>query len=106
MIEFMGASKAYRAKRAKKIILKDYSGEFPAGRNIGLLGRKGVGKSTLIRLISGAEFPDRGRVIRNVRVSPPLGFAGLKGIMTGRENCRFMSRIYGLNTRSVERFVE
>jgi capsular polysaccharide transport system ATP-binding protein len=30
---------------------------------------------------------------------------GFKGTLTGRENCRFVARIYGLDVRAVERFV-
>lgn len=105
MIEFWNVSKRYRARRADKIILENFTGEFPRGRNIGLLGRNGVGKSTLIRMIAGAEYPDRGTIKRNVRISFPLGMVGFKGTLTGRENCRFVSRIYGLDTKAVERFV-
>ena len=105
MIEFSHVTKAYRTKRSQKVILQDFTGEFPRGRNIGLLGRNGVGKSTLIRMIAGAEYPDRGRIKRNVRISFPLGLIGFKGNLTGRENCRFVARIYGLDVRAVERFV-
>ncbi len=105
MIEFWNVSKEYRSKRARRIILDKYSGEFPRGRNIGLLGRNGVGKSTLIRMIAGAEYPDSGRIRRNVRISFPLGMVGFKATLTGRENCRFVARIYGLDVRAVERFV-
>ena len=105
MIEFSNVTKAYRTKRSRKVILQDFTGEFPRGRNIGLLGRNGVGKSTLIRMIAGAEYPDRGRIKRNVRISFPLGLVGFKGTLTGRENCRFVARIYGLDVRAVERFV-
>ena len=106
MIEFHKVSKAYRTRKTHKVILNKFSGEFPRGRNIGLLGLNGSGKSTLIRMIAGSEFPDRGRIRRRARISFPLGFASFKGNLSGRENCRFVSRIYGLETRSVERFVE
>ena len=105
MIEFSNVTKSYRTKQSRKVILQDFTGEFPRGRNIGLLGRNGVGKSTLIRMIAGAEYPDSGRIKRNVRISFPLGLIGFKGTLTGRENCRFVARIYGLDTRAVERFV-
>jgi capsular polysaccharide transport system ATP-binding protein len=105
MIEFHGVSKRYRTSRATKVILRDFSGEFPRGRNIGLLGVNGAGKSTLLRLIAGTEYPDSGRIRRSVSVSFPVGFAALKANLTGRENCRFVARIYGFDTRSVERFV-
>ena len=96
MIEFHGVSKAYRSSKATKVILKNFSGEFPHGRNIGLLGVNGSGKSTLLRLIAGTEPPDSGRIRRRVFVSFPVGFAAFKGNLTGRENCRFVARIYGL----------
>jgi capsular polysaccharide transport system ATP-binding protein len=106
LIEFENVAKAYRNPRASKIILRGFSGEFPIGRNVGLLGANGAGKSTLLKMIAGSEFPDTGRIRRRVRVSFPVGILGFKGTLTGRENCRFVSRIYGMNPRSVERFVE
>jgi capsular polysaccharide transport system ATP-binding protein len=106
MVEFHNVSKAYRSAKTNKVILKNFSGVFPRGRNIGLLGVNGSGKSTLIRMIAGAEFPDRGKIRRYAKISFPLGFAAFKANLSGRENCRFVARIYGLETRSVERFVE
>ena len=105
MIEFWNVNKSYRTRKADKIILRDFTGMFPRGRNIGLLGRNGVGKSTLIRMIAGAEYPDHGKIKRNVRISFPLGLVGFKTTLSGRENCRFVARIYGLDVRAVERFV-
>jgi capsular polysaccharide transport system ATP-binding protein len=106
VIEFQDVSKAYSSSKATKVILKNFSGEFPRGRNIGLLGVNGAGKSTLLRLIAGTEHPDRGRIRRRAFISFPVGFAAFKGNLSGRENCRFVARIYGVDTRSVERFVE
>lgn len=106
MIEFQDVSKAYRTSKTSKVILRNFTGEFPLGRNIGLLGVNGAGKSTLLRLIAGTEHPDRGRIRRRAFISFPVGFAAFKGNLSGRENCRFVARIYGVDTRSVERFVE
>jgi capsular polysaccharide transport system ATP-binding protein len=107
MIEFHNVSKAYRSPRFTKVILKNFSGEFPRGRNIGLLGVNGSGKSTFLRLAAGTEYPDKGSVRRRARISFPLGFSGsFKGNLSARENCRFVARIYGLETQAVERFVE
>jgi capsular polysaccharide transport system ATP-binding protein len=106
VIEFQNVSKAYTTNRSKKVILDNFSGEFPRGRNIGLLGANGAGKSTLLRLIAGTEYPDRGKIRRHAFVSFPVNFAAFKGTLSGRENCRFVARIYGVNVRSVERFVE
>lgn len=106
LIDFQDVTKAYKTKGNKKVILKAFTGQFLRGRNVGLLGRNGAGKSTLIRLIAGAEYPDTGKIRRYGRVSFPLGFVGFKGNLTGRENCRFVARIYGLNVSAVEYFTE
>ncbi len=106
VIEFRGVSKAYKTSKTTKVILQNFSGVFPRGRNIALLGVNGAGKSTVLRMIAGTEMPDKGSIRRRALVSFPVGFAAVKGNLTGRENCRFVARIYGLNTRSVERFVE
>jgi capsular polysaccharide transport system ATP-binding protein len=106
MIQFQSVSKAYRTKKSKTVILDNFTGEFPSGHNIGLLGVNGAGKSTVLRLIAGTEHPDSGRIRRNAMISFPVNFAAFKGNLSGRENCRFVARIYGVNVRSVERFVE
>lgn len=73
----------------------------------GLLGVNGAGKSTTLRLLAGTELPNAGKVRRSVRVSWPLGFAGgFHPLMSGRENVRFVARIYGQNVREVLDFVE
>ncbi|WP_375492786.1 ABC-F family ATP-binding cassette domain-containing protein, partial [uncultured Jatrophihabitans sp.] len=45
-------------------VLSDVSLGVGAGERIGVVGRNGGGKSTLLRLISGVETPDSGRVTR------------------------------------------
>jgi len=107
MLVFDRVSKFYRSMGVKKTILSDFSFEFPVGRNLGIMGRNGAGKSTMMRLMAGIEPPDYGHVYRTSRVSWPLGFAGgFNGSMTGIENIRFVSRIYGQNTEEVISYVK
>ncbi len=106
MLVFDRVTKFYRAKGVKKTILSDFSFEFPTDRNIGIMGKNGSGKSTMMRLMAGIEPPDLGHVYRTKRVSWPLGFSGgFNGSMTGIENIRFVSRIYGQNTDKVIAYV-
>lgn len=106
MLVFDRVSKFYRTKGVKKTILSDFSFEFPTDRNVGIMGKNGVGKSTMMRLMAGIEPPDLGHVYRNTRVSWPLGFSGgFNGSMTGIENIRFVSRIYGQDTEKVIAYV-
>ncbi len=96
MIRLQRVGKFYRIDGYKKTILDDVSINFEPGHSYGILGVNGAGKSTTIRLISGAELPNRGRILRTVRVSWPLGFAGgLHPNMTGKENIYFVARVYG-----------
>lgn len=107
MIEFIDVSKRYRTAKGFNQVLNPCSLRFPLGRNIGLLGVNGAGKSTLLKMIAGAESPTSGKIVRNVKMSWPLGFSGgFNGSMTGFENLRFVSRIYGANIKQVMEFVE
>lgn len=106
MISFDRVSKSYSGHGVRKKIIEGFTFTFPTGRNVAILGSNGVGKSTLMRLMSGAELPDYGRVTRVGRVSWPVGFsAGFNGSMTGIENIRFVARIYGQDTEEVTEFV-
>ena len=106
MLVFDKVTKFYRTKGVKKTILSEFSFEFPTDRNVGIMGKNGAGKSTMMRLMAGIEPPDLGHVYRTTRVSWPLGFSGgFNGSMTGIENIRFVSRIYGQDTEKVIAFV-
>jgi capsular polysaccharide transport system ATP-binding protein len=79
-----------------KWVLKGVTLTIPPRISVGLVGRNGAGKSTLLRLIGGNDHPNRGRIERHCRVSWPMGRAsGLPGALTGRQNSRFVCRIYG-----------
>ncbi len=97
MIELRGLTKSYRlASGERRYIFRDLNFSFPEGANIGLIGRNGTGKSTLLRLIGGIDTPDRGRVVTDKRISWPMGLSGgLQGSLTGRDSVKFVCRIYG-----------
>ncbi len=107
MIELQHVCKRYPLKDGFRVVLNDVCLRMEEGRSIGILGLNGSGKSTLIRIIGGAEAPDKGRVTRTSRVSWPIGFSGcFHGSLTGRENLRFVSRIYGADIGKVAEYVE
>lgn len=111
MIGLRNAAKAFRAGPERRIILDNVSLDLPSGRSIGVFGANGAGKSTLVRLIAGVETLDAGRIIRQGTVSFPLGFSGtFHPHLSGRENVRFLARVYGTDAGAaldyVERFAE
>ena len=107
MIIFDNVSKAFpRPGGGKKVILDRFTAAFRPGINIGILGRNGAGKSTVMRLISGSEMPDSGRILREGNISWPLGFrGGVHSKLTGTQNTRFIADIYGKNRNKVLDFV-
>jgi capsular polysaccharide transport system ATP-binding protein len=107
MLALEHVSKVYETRHGPHTVLEDVSFELGRGRNMGILGRNGAGKSTMIRLISGAEHPTTGRVKREMRVSWPLAFSGaFAANLTGLDNLKFICRIYGVAYKPLVSFVE
>ncbi len=107
MIETRNLHMDYRSGHVTKHVLKGVDFTIKPRDRIGLLGRNGAGKSTLIRLIGGVEMPTKGKVIRRMTCSWPLGFSGgFQGSLTGYDNARFISRIYDKNYSEMKEFVE
>jgi capsular polysaccharide transport system ATP-binding protein len=95
MIEIKNICKTYHVNGNTNHVLRDISAVFPDNINIGILGLNGAGKSTLLRIMAGVEAPDSGKIIREGRISWPIGFSGgFNGSLSGEENCRFVARIY------------
>lgn len=80
---------------AGKWVLQGINMTIPPKRNIALIGVNGAGKSTLLRIIGNVDYPTKGRVERHCRVSWPVGGGGLEGTLTGRQNAKFVCRVYG-----------
>ena len=96
MITLDNVYKSYPTNRGVHVVLNGISAHIPRRTSYGILGRNGAGKSTLLRIIAGAEQPDSGRVVREGRLSWPIGFGGgFNGSLSGEENCRFIARIHG-----------
>lgn len=58
-----GISQSYGDRR----VLTDVSLTVAPGSRLGLIGENGVGKSTLLRILGGAEAPDGGALVRPAR---------------------------------------
>jgi capsular polysaccharide transport system ATP-binding protein len=107
MLAIEHVSKVYPTRRGPREVLHDINFRLARGENLGILGRNGAGKSTMIRLISGAERPTSGRIVRGMRVSWPLAFGGAFQVhLTGLDNLKFVCRVYGVDYRPLVPFVE
>ena len=107
MIHIEHISKYYSTRQGPVTVLDDVSLVIKPGEKVGILGRNGAGKSTMIRLISGAERPSSGRIKRDMSVSWPLAFGGaFQGTLTGLDNLRFICRVYGTSTEDKIAYVQ
>lgn len=111
MIVLRDVWKKYPVHHGHHQVLSGVNLTVQPGEKLGIVGRNGAGKSTVIRLISGAEAPDEGEVIRTMTVSWPIAFGGaFQGALTGLDNLRFICRIYDVDPRdkvdAVEHFAE
>lgn len=107
MIKLRHLHKSYTVNGNVNHVLNDINITFPSNISVGILGLNGAGKSTLLRIMAGVEMPDQGRVIRQGRISWPIGFSGgFNGSLTGEENCRFVARIYDEDVDRVVGFAQ
>ncbi len=104
MIHLKNVSKYYEVNGEKKFIFKDVSLSIPTGKNLGILGRNGAGKSTFLRMLGGIDFPNYGKIEADVNFSWPVGLSGgFQGSLSGRENAKFVCRFYGKEKNEVEK---
>ncbi|RZL54229.1 MAG: ATP-binding cassette domain-containing protein, partial [Sphingomonas sp.] len=89
MIRLTDVRKVYHTRSGDNVVLDGVGFELAMGERLGVLGRNGAGKSTMVRLISGAERPTSGRVERGMSVSWPLAFGGaFQPTLSGIDNIR------------------
>ncbi|MFW7379736.1 MAG: ABC transporter ATP-binding protein [Oligoflexus sp.] len=89
-------TKYYPTPHGRKYVLRDVSVTIPSGVNVAILGVNGSGKSTLLRLLGGIDNPNSGKITIDMDISWPMGLAGgLQGSMSGRDNAKFVCRIFG-----------
>lgn len=82
--------------------LKEISLEIEKGECIGLLGRNGCGKSTLVKLLAGVYPPDTGNIkITGSTMLMNLG-VGMSHELTARENIYVSGSVLGLKIREVD----
>lgn len=106
MIELKNITKYYNTSDGKKYVLKNVNQLIPSSVNVGLLGRNGAGKSTLLRILGGIDFPTSGSIVSDKSFSWPMGLAGgFQGSMTGRQNVKFVCRIYGKSDEEIQKAI-
>ncbi len=90
--------------RARRTVLDNISFNVKKGEVIGIIGRNGSGKSTILKLLSGILRPDTGSVDIDGKISCLIELgAGFHPDMTGRENIFINSSIFGVDKKTTEK---
>jgi len=96
--------------------VRDVSLRVNQGELLGLLGPSGAGKTSLVRMIAGADKADSGSVVAFGLTMPALGALPQIGYMaqsdalylelTGRQNLEFFGALFGLRDASLTQAME
>lgn len=113
MLSMRGVSHSFTARRENyehgvHDVLSDVSFELYRGEVLGVIGRNGVGKSTLLRLMAGILAPREGVIERCPGASCSLLSLGLgfQGQLSGRDNARLSAILQGYDRRTAEGCLE
>ncbi len=88
--------------------LRNVSFNVARGETLGIIGRNGSGKSTILKLIAGVTAPSEGEITIYGRVCPLIELgAGFHPDLTGRENVFLNASILGVSRKEArDRFDE
>lgn len=75
IIEIQHVSKSFK----DKVIVKEFNYTFKKGDRIGIVGKNGMGKSTLLGLITGEIKPDQGKVVKGETIK--IGYYKQDGLV-------------------------
>lgn len=93
----------WRPKRTEMWAVRDIDLTIAEGETVGVIGRNGAGKTSLLRLLAGVTRPSSGRVLTRGRVAPLISVGvGFHPEMSGRENVYVNGMLLGLTRREVD----
>jgi len=83
--------------------LRHVSFDVRPGEAIGVVGRNGQGKSTLLKVVAGVLIPDEGQVRVNASVAPLIEITGgFAPDLTGRQNIYLAAGLHGMSKELVD----
>jgi ABC-2 type transport system ATP-binding protein len=97
------AESSRRAKPDEFWALRNVSFSVAEGEAIGVVGRNGQGKSTLLKLVAGVMLPDEGQVGVTGGVAPLIEITGgFVDDLSVRENVYLTAGLHGMSNEEIE----
>ena len=96
----------HRTRRTHLWAVRGVDFEVARGECVGVIGRNGSGKSTMLKMLAGVTAPSEGAVVVRGRIAPLVSVGvGFHPELTGRENVYVNGIILGMTRREIdERF--
>lgn len=92
------------SKNERFLALHDLSFDVRKGESLGIIGRNGAGKSTILKLICRVTAPTQGTIYMNGRITSMLEVGtGFHPELTGRENVYLNGAILGMRKADISR---
>jgi ABC-2 type transport system ATP-binding protein len=97
------ASKQRRSKPDEFWALRNVSFAIPAGEAVGVVGKNGQGKSTLLKLVARVILPDEGSVAVNAGTAPLIEITGgFVDDLSVRDNVYLTAGLHGMTKQEVD----
>lgn len=94
-------------RKEKFMALDGINLEVRRGDTLGIVGKNGAGKSTILKLLSRVTAPTSGNIYINGKISSMLEVGtGFHGELTGRENIYLNGAILGMKKSEVDRKID
>lgn len=108
IVSIQDVSKAF----GKQEVLNNISLNVYKGEIFGLLGPSGAGKTTLVKMLTGLDLPNRGEnylfqeKMPSLKLIEKIGYMAqsdaLYGELTAKENLEFFGALFGLNGKALQ----
>lgn len=97
------AGRSRRSRPGEFWALRELDVQVRAGEAIGVVGRNGQGKSTLLKLVAGVVLPDEGAAEVRGGVAPLIEITGgFVADLSVRENVYLTAGLHGMSKREVD----
>jgi len=90
-------------KKERLWVLQKVSFDVYPGETLGIVGKNGVGKTTMLKIIAGIIDPDKGQVInKGIKISLLSLQAGFTPHLSGRDNTYLSGMLLGINKKEIQ----
>lgn len=107
-VEYGYNSRVWGFKRVSIPVLKDVTFEVRRGETLGIMGRNGCGKSSLLRILNGVVAPTKGKVTHPKHISRILLTLGMgfDKELSGRDNALLAAMLQGYTKKQAQQSIE